>query len=96
MREDLIKFLCVSAVKKCLYQLIIKMEIRCDPKNVRSAAIPRKLGYTLEATFREDTKLSNGEWRDTMVWVLLAGEYPNTPSAKAEIEAFDVMGRKLI
>ena len=73
-----------------------RTEIRCDPKNVRSTVIPRKLGYTLEATFREDTKLSNGEWRDTMVWVLLAGEYPNTLSARAEIEAFDVMGRKLI
>lgn len=73
-----------------------RVEIRCDPKNVRSAAIPRKLGYRLEATLREDTKLSNGAWRDTMVWVLLAGEYPNTLSAKAEIEAFDVIGRKLI
>jgi hypothetical protein len=31
-----------------------------------------------------------------MVWVLLAGDYPNTPSAKAEIEAFDVLGRKLM
>jgi RimJ/RimL family protein N-acetyltransferase len=89
----------VSAVlSKVAFEVdqVHRVEIRCDPKNVRSIAIPRKLGFKHEATFREDTKLSNGEWRDTMVWVLLASEYPNTPSAKAEIEAFDVLGRQLI
>lgn len=87
-----------AALTKVAFEVdqIHRVEIRCDPKNVRSAAIPRKLGYTLEATFREDFKISDGTWRDTMVWVLLASEYPNTPSAKVEIEAFDVIGRKLI
>ena len=87
-----------AALTKVAFEVdqVHRAEIRCDPKNMRSAAIPRKLGYTLEATLREDTKLSNGEWRDTMVWALLASEYPNAPSAKAGIEAFDVLGRKLI
>ncbi|MBI5053643.1 MAG: GNAT family N-acetyltransferase [Chloroflexi bacterium] len=87
-----------AALTKVAFEIdhVHRVEIRCDPKNVRSAVIPRKLGYLLEATFREDTKLSDSTWRDTMVWVLLAGEYPNTPSAKAELEAFDVIGRKMI
>ena len=29
-----------------------RMEIHCDVRNVRSAAIPRKLGYVHEATLR--------------------------------------------
>jgi hypothetical protein len=31
-----------------------------------------------------------------MVWTLLAHEYPISPAATAEIEAFDVVGRKLL
>jgi RimJ/RimL family protein N-acetyltransferase len=87
-----------AALTKVAFEVdqVHRVEIRCDPKNMRSAAVPRKLGYTLEATFREDTHLSNGEWRDTMVWVLLASEYPNSVLAKTEMEAFDVIGKKLI
>jgi RimJ/RimL family protein N-acetyltransferase len=38
------------------------VEIRCDPRNAASAAIPQRLGYTLAET------LVNEDGRDTMVW----------------------------
>jgi RimJ/RimL family protein N-acetyltransferase len=73
-----------------------RVEIHCDPQNVRSAAVPRKLGYTLEATLKQRLELEDGVWRDTMVWTLLASEYPSSPSAAARIEARDVVGKLLL
>ena len=75
---------------------VARVEIHCDPANVRSAAVPRKLGFTHEATLRHHTLLQDGEFRDTMIWTLLASEFPNSPSARADIEAFDAMGRKIL
>jgi RimJ/RimL family protein N-acetyltransferase len=73
-----------------------RVEIHCDPANVRSAAVPRKLGYTHEATLRQRLPLPDGKFRDTMIWTLLASEFPGSPAAHAEIEAFDALGRKLV
>ena len=71
------------------------MEIRCDPRNERSAAVPRRLGYTLDATLRANARGPDGEMRDTQVWALLRGEFPSSPSASAPIEAYDAAGRRL-
>lgn len=49
---------------------IPRVEIRCDPNNARSAGVPRRLGYRLEATLVGDTQTPRGEPRDTMVWVM--------------------------
>jgi RimJ/RimL family protein N-acetyltransferase len=73
-----------------------RMEIRCDPRNVRSAAVPRKLGYTHEATLRARVRGVDGTMGDSMVWSLLRDEYPASPAAAAPIEAFDAAGRRLI
>lgn len=76
--------------------LVRRVEIHCDPLNVRSAAVPRKLGFTHEATLRQRTPTPGRERRDCMVWTLLAGEYPTSPAASAPIEALDAAGRKII
>lgn len=73
-----------------------RVEIHCDPKNVRSAAVPQKLGFTLEATLRRRVPDGEGELRDIMIWTLFADAYPSSPAASAEIEAFDVVGREII
>ncbi|MBN1581334.1 MAG: GNAT family N-acetyltransferase [Anaerolineae bacterium] len=73
-----------------------RVEIHCDPANVRSAAIPRKLDYVCEATLRHRTRSTDGAPRDTMIWTLLRDEYPASTSAKAQIEAFDAIGQKLL
>jgi RimJ/RimL family protein N-acetyltransferase len=72
-----------------------RVEIHCAPDNLRSAAVPRKLGFTHEATLRE--RIPHGEtWRDSMIWSLFATEYASSPAAKAQIQAFDAIGRRLI
>ena len=44
------------------------VQIRCDPRNSSSAAIPRKLGFTHIMTIEADTLTPSGETRATMVW----------------------------
>jgi RimJ/RimL family protein N-acetyltransferase len=72
-----------------------RVEIRCDPKNVYSAAVPRKLGFTHEGTLRK-VYLNQDEMSDTMIWALLAAEYPTSPAAAIEIQAYDAIERKLL
>jgi RimJ/RimL family protein N-acetyltransferase len=73
-----------------------RVEIYNDPENVRSAAVPQKLGFVHEATLRQRTTNPDGEPRDAMIWTLLASEYPASPAAQAEIVAFDALGRRLL
>jgi Acetyltransferases, including N-acetylases of ribosomal proteins len=49
---------------------IDRLEIRCDPRNMPSAAIPRRLGYRHVATLEKHSTVFPGEPRDTMVWEL--------------------------
>jgi RimJ/RimL family protein N-acetyltransferase len=72
-----------------------RVEIRCDPVNEISAAIPRKLGFTNEGTLRHREEFL-GAGRDTQVWSLLVHEYPASPSSDLSIRAYDVMGRLLL
>lgn len=46
----------------------VRVEIRCDPKNVRSAAIAERLGYIREAHLRCDSRNPAGELRDTLIY----------------------------
>ena len=71
-----------------------RVEIHCDAENVRSAAVPRKLGFTHEATLRR--RKVAGKVRDTLIWTLLAEDYPASQAAQVAIEAFDVLRRKLL
>lgn len=73
-----------------------RVEIHCAAENAASAAIPRKLGYQLEATLRARTLLLDGQYHDMLVWTLQRGEYPATPSAALPIQAFDALGRQIL
>lgn len=87
-----------AALTRTAFQVngVERMEIRCDPANARSASVPRKLGYTLDATLRANVRGADGGMRDTLVWSLLRAEFPSSPSASAQIEAFDAAGRALL
>ncbi|WP_437725390.1 GNAT family N-acetyltransferase [Sorangium sp. So ce861] len=45
-----------------------RVEIRCDPRNTASAAVPRRLGYRHVTTLEANALTPAGEPRDTMVW----------------------------
>jgi RimJ/RimL family protein N-acetyltransferase len=46
----------------------VRVEIRCDPYNRRSAAVAERLGYVREARLRNDSRNPRGALRDTLVY----------------------------
>ena len=48
-----------------------RLEIRCDERNTRSAAIPRRLGFIQEARLRNDTLVTDGQLRTTLIFALI-------------------------
>jgi len=73
-----------------------RVEVHCDPKNVRSAAVPKKLGFTLDATLRKRALRPDGTRRGTMIWSLLLEEYSGSIPSTQKLTAFDAAGRKLL
>lgn len=88
---------CTAALIKVAFELmhVHRIEIHCDPANLASAAIPRKLGFTHEGTLRAKTPFLDS-WSDSMVWGLLESEYWDSPSAKTEIKVFDADGQQVL
>jgi RimJ/RimL family protein N-acetyltransferase len=46
-----------------------RIEIRCDARNTRSAAVAERAGYTLEARFHHHMRAVDGTLRDTLIYV---------------------------
>lgn len=50
-----------------------RIEIRCNVRNTRSAAVARRLGFTQEGLIHNDMRLPDGALRDTLIfarWVV--------------------------
>lgn len=60
---------CTAALTRAALALplIVKVEIHCDEANVRSAAIPQRLGYRLDRT-DQDEITAPGEIGRSMIW----------------------------
>ena len=81
-----------AALTRAAFELtdVERIEIRCDPANEQSRAIPRKLGYREEATLRR--RLHYPEPRDVVVYTLFRNELSASPAAHAQFEAYDAAG----
>lgn len=53
-----------------------RVEIRCDERNTRSAAIPRRLGFIQEARLRNHMVAPDGTLRTTLVFALIPSDLP--------------------
>jgi RimJ/RimL family protein N-acetyltransferase len=84
-----------AALTRVAFELcaVDRVEIHCDPNNVRSAAVPRKLGYVHEATLRHRSRTTTGDPRDTMFWTIFADEFPGSPAASVQIRAYNAAGQ---
>jgi RimJ/RimL family protein N-acetyltransferase len=60
----------VSALTDFAFETLgmVRVEIRCDPLNKRSAAIAERLGYQKEAHLRNDLREPHGILRDTLIY----------------------------
>jgi RimJ/RimL family protein N-acetyltransferase len=84
-----------AALTRVAFELcgVDRVEIRVDPANVASLAIPRKLGFHEEARLRR--RLRYPEPRDVAVFALFADDFPGTTAAAARFEAYDAAGGRL-
>ena len=75
-----------------------RIEIRVDPENAASLAIPRKLGFVEEGTLRRVLHGPDGTplHGDAVVFALLRHELAGSPVAHAELTAFDAAGNRLL
>lgn len=64
-----------------------RIHIRCAATNAASAAIPRKLGLTHEATLRKERFVPGIGWDDTLVFSVLVGEWSRPPAMRASRDA---------
>jgi RimJ/RimL family protein N-acetyltransferase len=47
-----------------------RVEIRCDPRNRKSARVAERAGFTLEATLHNNERGTDGTLRDTLVFAM--------------------------
>jgi RimJ/RimL family protein N-acetyltransferase len=74
-----------------------RVEIRVDSANGPSHGIPRKLGFTAEATLRRRLPGPPGEpLRDAIVYSLFREELRGSPAAALEVAAFDASGSRVL
>ncbi len=87
----------VAAIVKVAFEVhnVGHLEIHCDPTNVRSAAIARRLGFTHDATLRRRALRPDGSVRDTMIWSLFASETAANVSS-VKLTAFDATCRPIV
>jgi len=72
-----------------------RVEIRIEPRNVASLGVPRKLGFTEEATLRRRLPSPEGEpLRDMTIFTLFREDFG--PSLAPGIQAFDARGETLL
>jgi RimJ/RimL family protein N-acetyltransferase len=85
-----------AAVTRVAFELteVDRVEIRCEPDNERSRAIPRKLGYREEATLRR--RLRHPDPRDVVVYSLFRDDFASSPAASIPLEAYDAGDNRVI
>lgn len=52
-----------------------RVEIRVDPRNAKSRAVPERLGFVYEGTLRRSAPGANGEPADRMIFALIPDDY---------------------
>jgi len=74
-----------------------RVEVRVDPANTASLAVPRKLGFVEEATLRRRLPVADAATRrDAVVFTLFADEVDATPVGETALEAYDASGARIL
>jgi RimJ/RimL family protein N-acetyltransferase len=83
-----------AAVTRVAFEVlhVERVEIHHSAENAASAGVPKRLGFTQDATLRRRANDSDGVTRDLTVWSLFADEYPGSPASRVAIFAYDCMG----
>jgi len=74
-----------------------RVEIRVDPANEASLAIPRKLGFVEEGILRRRLPPDeDGVPRDVIVFSLFRDGFVGSPAASTPVDAFDASGEPVL
>jgi RimJ/RimL family protein N-acetyltransferase len=92
--SETVAALTVSAFRWCDAE---RVDIRVEATNERSLAVPRRLGFTEDATLRRRLPRLVGEAQsgDAVVFSMFAEELPGSPAAAVAFTAYDAAGREL-
>lgn len=72
-----------------------RIEIRCDPNNILSQGIPKKLGFLHEGTLKNRTTDTKGNLRDVMIWTMFKENYLKSELKDFQLRAFDNTGGQI-
>jgi len=88
----------VAALTHAAFELVgvDRVTIVCDPANVRSAGVPRRLGFVEEGVLRARIERGDGRSSDALSFSLFPEEFRASPCASARYRAFDAAGRELV
>lgn len=87
-----------AALTRVAFELcgVDRVEIRVEPTNEPSIAVPRKLGFVEEARLRRRLAAGDGgEPRDVIIFTVFRDDFAGTPAASAQVEAFDALGARV-
>ncbi len=87
-----------SAMVKSAFELdkVKRVDLMCSPENERSAAVARRLGFSLEGRLRDRQLAPHLPRGDLLCFTLLASEYPQSPAYPLHLAAFDFLGRQTL
>ena len=88
-----------AALTRVAFELcdVDRVEIRVDPANEPSLAIPRRLGFAEEGMLRRRLPPDEeGVPRDVIVFSLFRDAYAGSPSSSASVHAFDAVGERVL
>jgi RimJ/RimL family protein N-acetyltransferase len=88
-----------AALTRVAFELcgVDRVDVRVDPANAASLAVPRKLGFLEEATLRRRLPPhEDGIRRDVVVFSLFRDDFAGTPARSTPIEAYDALGERVL
>jgi RimJ/RimL family protein N-acetyltransferase len=85
-----------GALTRTAFELcdVDRIEIRVEPGNEASRAIPLKLGFVEEATLRR--RIHDPEPHDLVIFTLFRDDFASSPAAAAAVEAYDAAGTRVL
>jgi RimJ/RimL family protein N-acetyltransferase len=85
-----------GALTRSAFELcdVDRIEIRVEPGNEASRAIPLKLGFVEEATLRR--RIHDPEPHDLVIFTLFRDDFASSPAAAAAVEAYDAAGTRVL
>ena len=74
---------------------IERVELHCASDNLPSVGIPKKLGLTLEKTLPRHMEDSEGNFHDSMIWVMHSADFHSSPVSQFSLTAYDCTGEQI-